>query len=184
MVTDNFVTESAFFKGTSSSEKLFKLVLRLRLLEMRARWKLHVIHVTGTRMIRQGADGLPRGDMLSGVMGGLSMESFVPVHLEALGRSPLIKPWVESWWPEDQVLKWLSPNDWFSPDHKRQLRVEPSSGSGGRGPRANVQGPTEATDVYLPPLYCTPSHDLSLVQETPKSLHLPLLYPSLFRCLE
>jgi hypothetical protein len=43
MFTDNFVTESAFFKGTSSSPELFELVLRLRLLEMHAGWKLCVV---------------------------------------------------------------------------------------------------------------------------------------------
>ncbi len=36
MCTDNFVTECAFFKGTSSSELLFDLVLRLRVLELHA----------------------------------------------------------------------------------------------------------------------------------------------------
>ena len=97
MFTDNFVTECAFYKGTSGSEPLFELVLRLRLLEMHAGWKLHVIHVAGTLMIRQGADGLSQGDILLGVMGGKSILSFVPLHLSALERSPMIKPWIESW---------------------------------------------------------------------------------------
>jgi hypothetical protein len=34
MFTDNSTAESAFFKGTSSSEKLFDLVLQLRKIEM------------------------------------------------------------------------------------------------------------------------------------------------------
>jgi hypothetical protein len=89
----------------------------LRLLEMHAGWKLHVIHVAGTRMIRQGADGLSRGDMLSGVMGGKDMLCFVPLHLSALERSPLLKPWVESWWGDDS-LEWLSPDDWFATPHR------------------------------------------------------------------
>jgi hypothetical protein len=117
MFTDNFVTECAFFKGTSRSDLLFELVLRLRLLEMHSGWKLHVIHIAGTRMIRQGADGLSRGDMLSGVMGGKSMLSFVPLHLSALERSPQLKSWVESWWPDDS-LEWLSHNDWFATPHR------------------------------------------------------------------
>jgi hypothetical protein len=96
---------------------LFELVLRLRLLEMHAGWKLHVIHIAGTRMIRQGADGLSRGDMLTGVMGGESMLHFVPLHLSALERSPLLRPWIESWWPDDS-LEWLSHEDWFATPHR------------------------------------------------------------------
>ena len=84
MCTDNFVTECAFFKGTSRSELLFDLVLRLRVLELHAGWKLHVNHVAGTRMIGEGSDGLSRGDMLSGVMGGEGILAFVPFHLSAL----------------------------------------------------------------------------------------------------
>jgi hypothetical protein len=81
---------------------------------MYAGWKLHVVHIAGTRMIRQVSDGLSRGDMLlSGVMGGKSILSFIPLHLSALECSPKLKPWVESWWP-DKSLEWLSPNDWFS----------------------------------------------------------------------
>jgi hypothetical protein len=50
---------------------LFELVLRLRRLEVRCGVPLHIIHVAGTRMIRQGADGLLRGsNTLEGVMGG------------------------------------------------------------------------------------------------------------------
>jgi hypothetical protein len=71
-------------------QSLFSLVLRLRLLEMQAGWKLHVIHVAGTRTIRQGSDGLSRGDLLTGVMAGQSMLSFVPLHLSATERFPLL----------------------------------------------------------------------------------------------
>jgi hypothetical protein len=68
-------------------------------------------------MIRQGSDGLSRGDMLSGVMGGKDMLCFVPLHLSALKRSPLLKPWAESWWGDD-YLEWLSPDDWFATPHQ------------------------------------------------------------------
>ena len=113
MFTDNFVTECAFFNGTSRSSLLFELVLRLRLLEMNSGWKLHVLHIAGARMIRQGADALSRGDLLTGVMGGEEMLSFLPLHLSALERSPLLRPWVESWWPDD-TLEWLTHSDWFN----------------------------------------------------------------------
>ena len=48
--TDNSTAESCFVKGGSSSEKLHALVLPLRLVEMRSRFTLHVVHVAGTCM--------------------------------------------------------------------------------------------------------------------------------------
>ncbi len=56
--TDNSVAESAFFKGTSSSKKLFELMLSLRELQMHKGLVLHMVHVSGKRMISQGTDGL------------------------------------------------------------------------------------------------------------------------------
>jgi hypothetical protein len=48
MFTDNYVTECAHFKGTSSSPILFGLIIRLRKLELHSGWKIHVIHIAGT----------------------------------------------------------------------------------------------------------------------------------------
>jgi hypothetical protein len=56
MFTYNMVSENAFYRGTSRSPILFKLVLQLRLLEIHGGWKLHVIHISGKRMIQQGTD--------------------------------------------------------------------------------------------------------------------------------
>jgi hypothetical protein len=84
MFTDNYVTECAYFKGTSYSPILFGLVLRLRKLELHSGWKIHVINIAGTRMISQGADGLSRGDILTGVMGGADMLTFIPLALTAI----------------------------------------------------------------------------------------------------
>ena len=94
--TDNSTAERAFFKGSSKSRLLHDLVLELRLLETRAGIKVHFIHVAGTRMIDQGSDGLSRGNLTEGVMGGKSMEFFVPIHLGAIERSPKILQWIES----------------------------------------------------------------------------------------
>jgi hypothetical protein len=58
MFTDNSTAEAAFFKGTSTSEKLFDLVLRLRKIEMEGNLFIHLVHVSGTRMIWSGVDGL------------------------------------------------------------------------------------------------------------------------------
>ena len=94
MFTDNSTAESAYFKGISTSEDLFELVLRLRKLEMTGDCIIHMVHVAGTRMIDQGTDGLSRGDRNSGIMAGESMLSFIPLHLSAFDRAPDLEDWV------------------------------------------------------------------------------------------
>jgi hypothetical protein len=47
MFTDNSTTESAYFKGTSSSQRLFDLVLRLRCLQMSGDLVIHKLLVPG-----------------------------------------------------------------------------------------------------------------------------------------
>ena len=117
--TDNSTAERAFFKGSSKSRLLHDLVLELRLLETRAGIKVHFIHVAGTRMIDQGSDGLSRGNLTEGVMGGKSMEFFVPIHLGAIERSPEILPWIKSWAKTEVKSDWLllSPEHWFDRGH-------------------------------------------------------------------
>jgi hypothetical protein len=92
LFTDNSTAENAFWKGTSKSPKLFELVLRLRKLEMAHDLILHVVHVSRRRMIAQGTDGLSRADHLEGVMQGTRrMEEYMPLHLDALERSPALR---------------------------------------------------------------------------------------------
>jgi hypothetical protein len=111
MFTDNSTAEAAFFRGTSSSERLFDLVLQLRKLELNHQCLIHVVHVAGTRMIGQGSDGLSRGNLMEGVMTGQSMLSYVPLGKSALERSPSLLTWIQSW-AGDQ-LELLTPKDWF-----------------------------------------------------------------------
>jgi hypothetical protein len=101
------MAELAFFRGTSSSERLFLLVLRLRKLEVEEQCLLHLVHVAGTRMIGQGADGLSRGNLTEGVMKGRSMLSYVPLGELALSREPGLENWIKSWAGES--LKVLDP---------------------------------------------------------------------------
>jgi len=84
MFTDNLVAESAYFRGTSKSRQLFELVLQLRKLEMAAECWIFVIHVARTWMIAQGMDGLSRGDQNAGVMSGMNMLDYVPLHRSAV----------------------------------------------------------------------------------------------------
>ncbi len=117
--TDNSTAERAFFKGTSKSESLHDLVLRLRLLETAAGCKIHMVHVAGTRMIAQGADGLSRGNLTEGVMGGWDMGDFVPLHLNAMERSASLESWIRSWFDAGRKTKseLLEPEGWFERGH-------------------------------------------------------------------
>jgi hypothetical protein len=114
--TDNSTTEGAFYSGNSSSHPLFDLVRRLRQLDMHGQLILHVIHVSGSRMIMQGTDGLSRGDFSSGVLSGQHMLEFIPLHLAAPIRSDLVLPWVHSWAP-DPNLQPLTPAEWYTKGH-------------------------------------------------------------------
>jgi hypothetical protein len=99
LFTDNAVAEAAFFKGTSSNIGPFNLVLQLKQLELEYGFILHVLHVSGRRMIQQGTDGLSRGDTTSGVLRGSSMLEFVPLHLSASQRSSALLGWCATWIP-------------------------------------------------------------------------------------
>jgi len=110
LFTDNSTAESAFFNGSSKSRKLFELVLSLREMEIAQGPKIHLIHVSGKRMIEQGTDGLSRGQLTEGVMRGSSMQSFIPLNENVLERFPSFKLWVEEWMNEKKV-EWLEPKD-------------------------------------------------------------------------
>ena len=115
LFTDNSTSEAAFYNGSSKSEKLFDLVLRVKKLEMHNQAKVHIIHVSGERMKVQGSDGLSRGNLNIGVMAGKKMLDFVPIHLTALERTPLLKPWLQSFM--DTNVEWLTTKDWFTRGH-------------------------------------------------------------------
>jgi hypothetical protein len=77
--TDNSTAEAAFWKGTSRSEKLFDLVLELKELELDLGLMLHVIHVSGRRMIAQGTDSLFSRRPLQGSHAGKSYDRLHPI---------------------------------------------------------------------------------------------------------
>ena len=114
LFTDNWVSERAYYKGYSDSPLLSELVLRLRRITMLSGVALHVTHIAGTRMIEQGSDGLSRGDLQEGVMGGRSMKEFVPLHLNAFERAPRLKDWVQSWASALGPVNYLSPQQWYT----------------------------------------------------------------------
>ena len=112
------VSETVASKGSSTSKTLYDLVVRLFHLEMTFKCSLEIIHVSGTRMISQGTDGLSRGDMYEGVMRGESMLAHVPLHLSAVDRQPDLLAWIESWaialGPTPELLQ---PTGWYERGH-------------------------------------------------------------------
>ena len=116
MFTDNSTVESCVARGTSSSPKLLGLVLRLQTLSMRVGIKINVFHIAGTRMIAQGTDGVSRGFLGQGVMDGMAMSMFVPIHLSPVERSPTnLVPWIRGWAGKGAIL--LDEMGWFQEGH-------------------------------------------------------------------
>ncbi len=114
--TDNSTAEACFYKGSSSSVRLYELIVRLRELEMRAKCKVHLIHVAGTRMIEQGSDGLSRGNFTEGSMRGKSIYDFIPIAKTAAQRSDGLMDWIRDWTGEKD-LEFLDPEGWFDRGH-------------------------------------------------------------------
>jgi hypothetical protein len=112
--TDNTTAEAVFYKGNSTNRELFELMLRLRTIEMQGGLILHLLHVSGTRMIAEGADGASRGDLGMGAMVGGRVVDYVPLHLGCFERSQRAKQWLEDGWDTGRGrLRFLDPNDWF-----------------------------------------------------------------------
>jgi hypothetical protein len=113
--TDNSTAESVYWKGNSSSKTLFDLMHRLRKLEMKGELLLHMVHVAGTRMMEEGADGSSRGDHTAGVMSGKSVLKFVPLQISAPDAEPKLVDWFRSCWDFKRgPLEHLTPEGWFS----------------------------------------------------------------------
>ena len=116
LFTDNSTAESAFYKGSSSSKLLHALVLRLHKLQVEYQVIIHLIHVSGKRMIAQGTDGCSRGVLLEGVMAGKDMLSYIDLDKTAFQRHPLLLDWVRSWSMQDD-LEPLTPEEWYVEGH-------------------------------------------------------------------
>ena len=111
IATDNSTAELAFFKGRSSSKALDEMVLELRLIALKGNFVLRMVHISGTRMIRLGIDGLSRAKYHAGALCDAQEPGIIPLHLDPMARSPQIWPWLESW--ADGTLEIASPDDWF-----------------------------------------------------------------------
>ncbi len=140
MFTDNNTAEAAFYKNTSSSAKLFDLVLRLRMIQMNGSIIKHFVHVAGARMVAQGTDGLSRGQ---GVMKEGRVLDFIPLHFSALEcQGQTLYNWIESLYGCLGHVDFLEPKDWYHRGHFK--------------PRCVWTPPPAAADAMLEQLATTP----------------------------
>ena len=77
---------------------------------------IHLIHVSGKRMIAQGTDRCSRGQLMEGVMAGKDMLSFVDLAKSAIDRHPPLLDWIRSWTCIDDLAP-LTPEGWFEEGH-------------------------------------------------------------------
>jgi hypothetical protein len=75
---DNSSFEGVYYKGHSPSRNLSEIVFRVHKVERDGGFILHVIHISGKRMKASGVDGLSRGDLTEGMMGGQDPLSYIP----------------------------------------------------------------------------------------------------------
>ena len=78
MFTDNLVFEMGYYKFHLLLKKLCDILFRLHKAERDGGFKIHLIHVAGTRMKSWGIDGLSRGNLMEGMMAGEDLLSFIP----------------------------------------------------------------------------------------------------------
>ena len=113
--TDNMYAESAFYRGTAKSPEVLRLMFRLHKILMVGEEFVHVVWVSGKRMIAQGTDGLSRSDLTSGVMSGTNMLSYVPLHKTAIERQPKVMSlFLRQIIDESEDITVLKVDDWFT----------------------------------------------------------------------
>ena len=106
--TDNMVTYDVVRKGSSKSQSLWTLLLRIKILELQLQCVLQVIHVPGTTMISQGTDGLSRGVDMQ-VLGSHKSNSLIPLLCRSAPPTSELLQWTLSilhnhWSPNTSFL--------------------------------------------------------------------------------
>jgi hypothetical protein len=116
LFTDNSTAEECFYRGNSKSQHSRTLALTLRMLEMTYRMTIHVVHISGTRMIMQGTDKCSRGLLMEEVMAGVDMLTFIDLASGGTDRHPPLLEWVRLWLgcPD---LKPLTLEGWLEEGH-------------------------------------------------------------------
>ena len=115
MAIDNQVVEACLYTGNFTSPKLFKLVVRLKLVELKYGVKVMVTYVSGKRMKAQCIDRVSRGYLKSGVAMRQMILEFCPWGKSCLDVSPKLGEWIIFWAGKETVF--LSSKDWFLRGH-------------------------------------------------------------------
>ena len=58
---------------------------------------LHVIHISGRRMIEYRVDGISRGMTNKGFMNGTPMIHYLPMHRSTVKLSDGLLSWIKTW---------------------------------------------------------------------------------------
>ena len=121
--TDNSVWSSVFNKGMSKAKHLFALVVKLRKAARKFEVFIHVVHVSGERMIASGMDGWSRGDYDAGISLGFDLRLFIPLGVSAFDvKGNQLRDWCKSWMRRDFSPP-LTPEGWFSLGHLKGIHV-------------------------------------------------------------
>jgi hypothetical protein len=108
---DNQTAEGSYFRGTAKSRALFELIVTLYKLQMQFDFILHVVWISGTRMIQQVTDGLS-------ATCGMALGGMVPLHLSATARSGMLEEWIRGGADTGRKLEVLEPRGWFNSVHR------------------------------------------------------------------
>jgi hypothetical protein len=76
---------------------------------------IYLVWITGMRMIEQGTDGISRGDLVTGVMSGTHMLTFVPLDTRVDQCAPGLVDWVAL--ASGDGWNVLSPREWYHDVH-------------------------------------------------------------------
>jgi hypothetical protein len=123
LATDNKSFSGCTNKGTSTSQQLFAVIVAMKLVVRKHSVFLHVIHVSGKRMIAMGYDGASRGDFETGVMTGNDIRQYLPLDkgaFDVAGES--LRRWLKLWMGIEAGEP-LSPEGWFTTGHRAGTHV-------------------------------------------------------------
>jgi hypothetical protein len=86
------------------------------MLEMEFGLTIHIVHISGKRMIAQGTDGCLRGSLMEGVMAEEDMLTCVDLALPTTEHYPPLIEWVRQWTDRPRLSP-LTPEGWFEEGH-------------------------------------------------------------------
>ena len=95
-------------------------MLEMQEITLRRQFLFHLIHVTISRLIRCGVDGLLRGDLK---LEKLYEEFYLhlPVDRDPISRSPTLLTWIKSWISDPFQL--AEPSGWFYRSKQKNIYI-------------------------------------------------------------